>query len=218
MSTSGAGGSSGGCGGGGAGLGGGVAEPDPGPAALPPPPLLAPSAGEAGAKGSPGGAGGAAGGAAGLAAAASLAQPVEGPPPPLPNGVFAPPAGAANGDAKPAAAPPPGSASSGAPLVDFLLQLEDYTPTIPDAVTGYYLNRAGFEASDPRIIRLVSLAAQKFISDVANDALQHCKMKGTASCSSRNKSKDKKHTLTMEDLAPALAEYGINVKKPHYFT
>ncbi|XP_015672786.1 transcription initiation factor TFIID subunit 10 [Protobothrops mucrosquamatus] len=150
-------------------------------------------------------------------------SPVEGPPPPpppLPNGVFAPHAGAANGEAKAAAAaaPPLGSASSGAPLVDFLLQLEDYTPTIPDAVTGYYLNRAGFEASDPRIIRLVSLAAQKFISDVANDALQHCKMKGTASCSSRNKSKDKKHTLTMEDLAPALAEYGINVKKPHYFT
>ncbi|XP_070800270.1 transcription initiation factor TFIID subunit 10 isoform X1 [Pituophis catenifer annectens] len=248
MSGSGAGGSSSsGGGGGGTGTGGGVAEPDPSPAAPaalpPPPPPPAASAGDSGAKGSPGVAGaavgaagewrGGAGGAgrgppppgrshasppAGLAAA-SLAQPVEGPPPPLPNGVFAPLAGAANGDAKPAAAaPPPGSASSGAPLVDFLLQLEDYTPTIPDAVTGYYLNRAGFEASDPRIIRLVSLAAQKFISDVANDALQHCKMKGTASCSSRNKSKDKKHTLTMEDLAPALAEYGINVKKPHYFT
>ncbi|XP_058040739.1 transcription initiation factor TFIID subunit 10 isoform X2 [Ahaetulla prasina] len=220
MSTSGAGGSS--SGGGGTGTGVGVAEPDPNPATPaapppPPPPPPAASAGDAGAKGSPGVAGAAAG-AAGLAAA-SLAQPVEGPPPPPPNGVFAPPAGAANGGAKAAAAvPPPGSASSGAPLVDFLLQLEDYTPTIPDAVTGYYLNRAGFEASDPRIIRLVSLAAQKFISDVANDALQHCKMKGTASCSSRNKSKDKKHTLTMEDLAPALAEYGINVKKPHYFT
>ncbi|XP_039203985.1 transcription initiation factor TFIID subunit 10 [Crotalus tigris] len=223
MSASGAGTSSS-SGGGGSGTGGGVAEPDPGPAAPaalppPPPPPLAASAGDAGAKGSPGVAG-VAGGAAGLAAASSLAQPVEGPPPPLPNGVFAPHAGAANGEAKAAAAaaPPLGSASSGAPLVDFLLQLEDYTPTIPDAVTGYYLNRAGFEASDPRIIRLVSLAAQKFISDVANDALQHCKMKGTASCSSRNKSKDKKHTLTMEDLAPALAEYGINVKKPHYFT
>ncbi|XP_030640338.1 transcription initiation factor TFIID subunit 10 [Chanos chanos] len=125
------------------------------------------------------------------------------------NGVYVP-TGIANGDVKPVL--------STTPLADFLMQLEDYTPTIPDAVTGYYLNRAGFEASDPRIIRLISLAAQKFISDIANDALQHCKMKGTASGSSRNKTKDKKYTLTMEDLTPALAEYGINVKKPHYFT
>nr|XP_006203532.2 transcription initiation factor TFIID subunit 10 [Vicugna pacos] len=125
------------------------------------------------------------------------------------NGVYVLPS-AANGDVKPVV--------SSTPLVDFLMQLEDYTPTIPDAVTGYYLNRAGFEASDPRIIRLISLAAQKFISDIANDALQHCKMKGTASGSSRSKSKDRKYTLTMEDLTPALSEYGINVKKPHYFT
>ncbi|KAM4697285.1 transcription initiation factor TFIID subunit 10 [Discoglossus pictus] len=138
--------------------------------------------------------------------AAGAAAPSEGS---LSNGVYLPP-GVANGDVKPVI--------STTPLVDFLMQLEDYTPTIPDAVTGYYLNRAGFEASDPRIIRLISLAAQKFISDIANDALQHCKMKGTASGSSRNKSKDKKYTLTMEDLTPALSEYGINVKKPYYFT
>uniref|UniRef100_A0A3B3ZVW4 Transcription initiation factor TFIID subunit 10 n=2 Tax=Periophthalmus magnuspinnatus TaxID=409849 RepID=A0A3B3ZVW4_9GOBI len=125
------------------------------------------------------------------------------------NGVYVP-GGITNGDVKPAI--------STTPLADFLMQLEDYTPTIPDAVTGYYLNRAGFEASDPRIIRLISLASQKFISDIANDALQYCKMKGTASGSSRSKTKDKKYTLTMEDLQPALSEYGVNVKKPYYFT
>ncbi|KAB1272396.1 Transcription initiation factor TFIID subunit 10 [Camelus dromedarius] len=151
----------------------------------------------------------------------SVSQFAGSPPAPVSAGGAAPPEGAmsngvyvlpsaANGDVKPVV--------SSTPLVDFLMQLEDYTPTIPDAVTGYYLNRAGFEASDPRIIRLISLAAQKFISDIANDALQHCKMKGTASGSSRSKSKDRKYTLTMEDLTPALSEYGINVKKPHYFT
>ncbi|XP_061831532.1 transcription initiation factor TFIID subunit 10 [Nerophis lumbriciformis] len=125
------------------------------------------------------------------------------------NGVYVP-GGITNGDIKPNV--------STTPLADFVMQLEEYTPTIPDAVTGYYLNRAGFEASDPRIIRLISLASQKFISDIANDALQYCKMKGTASGSSRSKTKDKKYTLTMEDLGPALSEYGINVKKPYYFT
>ncbi|KAH3825609.1 hypothetical protein DPMN_127490 [Dreissena polymorpha] len=104
----------------------------------------------------------------------------------------------------------------GVPLVEFVQQLDDYTPTIPDSVTAHYLSRAGFEPTDPRIVRLVSLAAQKFVSDIANDALQHCKMKGGVS--NKNKGKDKKLVLTMEDLSPALAEYGINVKKPLYYT
>ncbi|XP_031632629.1 transcription initiation factor TFIID subunit 10 [Contarinia nasturtii] len=108
-------------------------------------------------------------------------------------------------------------------LSDFLHQLEDYTPTIPDAVTAYFCQTAGFEASDPRIVRLISVAAQKFVSDVANDALQHCKTRtsNAGSHGSKNQktqnNKDRKYTLTMEDLAPALSDYGITVRKAHYF-
>lgn len=65
-------------------------------------------------------------------------------------------------------------------------------------------------------VRLVSLAAQKFISEIGNDALQHCKTRG-ANQNTKTKGKDRRYTLTMEDLTPAVAEYGIIVKKPHYF-
>ena len=107
--------------------------------------------------------------------------------------------------------------TAGEPLADFMTQLEDYPATIPDSVTAYYLHSAGFEATDPRIVRLVSLAAQKFISDVANDALQHCKMR-VSSQAVKKQARDKQQlTLTMEDLTPALAEYGINVTKPQYY-
>lgn len=128
----------------------------------------------------------------------------------------------------------------GAQLSDFMQQLEDYVPTVPDAVTAHFLNSAGFETSDPRIVRLISVATQKFISDVANDALQHCKARtqsqsvGTATNNTlgnnpttstapgaskvQKSAKDRKYTLTVDDLSPALADYGITVRKAQYFT
>ncbi|KAJ8021464.1 Transcription initiation factor TFIID subunit 10 [Holothuria leucospilota] len=107
---------------------------------------------------------------------------------------------------------------AGDSLEDMLNHMADYAPTVPEAVTGYYLNRAGFETADPRLVRVISLAAQKFISDIANDALQHCKMKGSVQTSRRPGKQDKRYTLTMEDLSAALSDHGINVKKPVYFT
>jgi len=40
-------------------------------------------------------------------------------------------------------------------------------------------------------VRLISLAAQKFVSDVANDALQHCKTRSSHQ-GSKGKAKDRR--------------------------
>lgn len=39
---------------------------------------------------------------------------------------------------------------AGHALSDFLLQLENYNPSIPDSVVSHYLNSSGFESQDPR--------------------------------------------------------------------
>lgn len=39
---------------------------------------------------------------------------------------------------------------AGHALSDFLLQLENYNPSIPDSVVAHYLNMSGFESQDPR--------------------------------------------------------------------
>ncbi|KAF8327806.1 transcription initiation factor TFIID 23-30kDa subunit-domain-containing protein [Cantharellus anzutake] len=120
-----------------------------------------------------------------------------------------------------------------------MLMLDEYEPLIPNEVTDYYLQRVGFETEDVRLKRLLSLAAQKFISDIASDAFQHARVRTNATPSGRQKApeksqsgasgaggasgssslaKDKSRTvLTMDDLGSALAEYGINARKPEFF-
>ncbi|KAH9839844.1 transcription initiation factor IID TAF10 subunit [Rhodofomes roseus] len=110
-------------------------------------------------------------------------------------------------------------------LAEFLLMLDDYEPLIPNEVTDYYLQRVGFECEDVRLKRLLSLAAQKFVSDIAADAYQHARIRSNAvggraraqpsgPASARDKTKT---TLMMEDLTSALAEYGITSRKPEYY-
>jgi len=98
-------------------------------------------------------------------------------------------------------------------LQNFLASLEDFSPTIPDEVIQYYLSKTGFECTDVRVKRLIALAVQKFISDIANDAIQHCKVRQAAD----KHKKDKRMVLTMEDLVQSLKEYGVSMKKPEYY-
>jgi transcription initiation factor TFIID subunit 10 len=99
-------------------------------------------------------------------------------------------------------------------LAETLLLMENCRPIIPDALTDHYLARAGLECEDVYIKRLLALAAQKFISDVATDAYQYCKIRQQGN---RDKRKDRRTVLTIEDLASALSEHGINIRKPEYY-
>ncbi|XP_030383158.1 transcription initiation factor TFIID subunit 10 [Scaptodrosophila lebanonensis] len=117
------------------------------------------------------------------------------------------------------------AAQEEADLDELLTQLEDYMPTVADALTQRVLNTAGFGTIDPRIVRIISVTAQKFIADIANDALQHCKTRttniqhssGHGSNKDKKNPKDRKYTLTMDDLLPALLDHGITMRKPQYF-
>ncbi|KAK6927700.1 Transcription initiation factor TFIID, 23-30kDa subunit [Dillenia turbinata] len=104
-------------------------------------------------------------------------------------------------------------------LSEFLASLMDYTPTIPDELVEHYIAKSGFQCPDVRLIRLVAVATQKFISEVASDALQHCKARQSAVIKDKRdkQQKDKRLVLTMEDLSKALREYGVNIKHQDYF-
>ncbi|GFZ47163.1 hypothetical protein JCM24511_04906 [Saitozyma sp. JCM 24511] len=105
-------------------------------------------------------------------------------------------------------------------LAEFLVMLDGYKPLIPEEVTEYYLQRAGFDCSDPRLKRLLSLSAQKFISDLSRDAFQYAKLRVNGTAVGRGRPAagvDRNRVvLTMDDLSLALSEHGVNVKKPDY--
>lgn len=96
---------------------------------------------------------------------------------------------------------------------NLLEAIEEFDSSIPDVVVEHFLNVAGMQTNDKRITRLIAIAAQKFVHDIVSDSLQHCKLRGAAG----KKTKEKKYTLTIDDLSSALAEYGIEVRRPHYF-
>ncbi|KAJ1914497.1 hypothetical protein IWQ60_008787 [Tieghemiomyces parasiticus] len=103
-------------------------------------------------------------------------------------------------------------------LAEFLLTMDDRQPLIPDAVTEYYLARTGFECDDIRIKRLLALVAQKFVSDVVTDAYQYSRVQQLGNKERKLTKKDRRAVLTMDDLSKALQEYGVNIRKPDYYS
>ena len=97
----------------------------------------------------------------------------------------------------------------------FLIRLSTHTSSlfnfavqVPDAVTEYFMGLSGYQCTDPRVTRIASLAAHKFVADLTNDALKNSKQ--------RTGGKGRL-VLTTEDLTVSAREYGIHIRKPAYF-
>ncbi|BFZ58984.1 hypothetical protein PYCC9005_006052 [Savitreella phatthalungensis] len=112
-------------------------------------------------------------------------------------------------------------------LREFLQIMDEFAPIIPDAVTDYYLHAAGFESDDLRVKRLLALAAQKFVADIAQDAYQISKVRATnpsaataggAPAIPRGRyGKDRARTvLTLDDLAASVHDLGISLRRQEF--
>ena len=84
-------------------------------------------------------------------------------------------------------------------LREFITKMDDYAPIIPDAVTAHYLTVSGLPPPDPTdpsgvknnttplpLARLLALATQKFIADIAADAYQYSRIRSSNSASANN--------------------------------
>ncbi|KAI9790920.1 MAG: Transcription initiation factor TFIID subunit 10 [Peltula sp. TS41687] len=74
-------------------------------------------------------------------------------------------------------------------LREFMDKMDEYAPIIPDAVTAYYLTRAGLPPPPQtpiRLARLLALATQKFIADIAADAYQYSRIRSSNTSSGNN--------------------------------
>ena len=78
------------------------------------------------------------------------------------------------------------------PVIDHSIPYYQYTCGRKDLVTSNLSLLFVFFR-----VRLISLAAQKFISDIANDALQHCKMRSTGQSARKGKVQST-HTCTLK--------------------
>mmetsp|Transcript_14089 Transcript_14089/g.20829 ORF Transcript_14089/g.20829 Transcript_14089/m.20829 type:complete len:195 (-) Transcript_14089:86-670(-) len=94
----------------------------------------------------------------------------------------------------------------------FLKELDEYSPTVPEAMTQYFLRKGGCGSSDERLLKLVSMAADKYLASLIYDSM----LNQSSRSSNSEKSKKKENfdnVLEYQDLAMSLKERGIEVRE-----
>jgi transcription initiation factor TFIID subunit 10 len=96
-------------------------------------------------------------------------------------------------------------------------KLESFVPMIPISVIDSYLEKCGIETMDENVKKTISLMSHKFLTDVAVCSFQYHKIFAKAQQKDKRFPREKKITLTIQDLEKALGELGIDIKRPSYY-
>lgn len=91
-------------------------------------------------------------------------------------------------------------------LQEILEMMQDNPPIIPDAVIDYYLMKNGMNLKDIRIKRLLALATQKFVSDIATDAYEYSRIRSSTSVQNANNGQAKARQLLMGQQQQQMAQ------------
>lgn len=87
-------------------------------------------------------------------------------------------------------------------LEEILDLMVDNPPIIPDAVVEYYMRKNGFEDVDLRVKRLLALATQKFVSDIANDAYEYSRIRSGVAVNNANNGQARARQLMLNQQQP----------------
>ena len=97
-------------------------------------------------------------------------------------------------------------------LHDFLSAIDAYNPTLPEAVSNYYLEKSGLAVHDDRISKLVSLASDKFLSEIIYEAKQISLLRQQGLKNNKRRT-EMAETLETEDLEGSIAQMRIFLRR-----
>lgn len=94
-------------------------------------------------------------------------------------------------------------------IIQFMQIVERYKPTIPESVVNYYLNKSGCATTDPKVLKLVALAADKFLAETIYDAKEQSLLKANNPKYKRKADASSTLALDIYDVEGSLSQANI---------
>lgn len=105
-------------------------------------------------------------------------------------------------------------------LPDLMQYVEDEEPSVPDELVRYVMRCAGVDVRDDRVLRIVGLAARKFVGGVLHDTylLRKQRVKHSVKhLKSLGYNPNAPATLATEEVSEVLSDQGVHLRTQMYY-